>query len=148
MWCITVPLGLLTAFMLKLPVLTKDIPANVIAFGSPCKVYREINEHDEEYYFKDRRFDDQPEINVWRIRENGYDKQTAPGCRHGRIFWSGWNFRPKGREDMFADYHVHTEFSDDSVYPMEKVVRDAIAGGMDEICFTDHVDYGVKQDWN
>lgn len=47
----------------------------------------------------------------------------------------GWNFRLKGREDMFADYHVHTEFSDDSVYPMEQVVRDAIAGGMDEICF-------------
>ena len=42
-------------------VVTKDIPANVIAFGSPCKVYREINEHDEEYYFKDRRFDEQPE---------------------------------------------------------------------------------------
>lgn len=60
----------------------------------------------------------------------------------------GWNFRLKGREDMFADYHVHTEFSDDSVYPMEQVVRDAIAGGMDEICFTDHVDYGVKQDWD
>lgn len=28
---------------------------------------------------------------------------------------------------MFADYHVHTEFSDDSVYPMEQVVQDAIA---------------------
>ncbi len=49
---------------------------------------------------------------------------------------------------MFADYHVHTEFSDDSVYPMEQVVRDAIARGMDEICFTDHVDYGIKQDWD
>ena len=36
------------------------IVANVIAFGSPCKVYREINEQDEEYYFKDRRFDEQP----------------------------------------------------------------------------------------
>lgn len=45
---------------------------------------------------------------------------------------------------MFADYHVHTEFSHDSVYPMEQVVRDAIAREMDEICFTDHVDYGVK----
>lgn len=42
-------------------VVTKDIPANVIAFGSPCKVYREIDEHDQEYYFKDRRFDNQPE---------------------------------------------------------------------------------------
>lgn len=49
---------------------------------------------------------------------------------------------------MFADYHVHTEFSDDSVYQMEQVVRDAIARGMDEICFTDHVDYGIKQDWD
>lgn len=49
---------------------------------------------------------------------------------------------------MFADYHVHTEFSDDSVYPMEQVVRDAIARGIDEICFTDHVDYGIKQDWD
>lgn len=49
---------------------------------------------------------------------------------------------------MFADYHVHTEFSDDSTYPMEQVVRDAIAMGMDEICFTDHVDYGIKEDWD
>lgn len=43
-------------------VVTKDIPANVIAFGSPCKVYREINEHDEEYYFGNRRFDELPKI--------------------------------------------------------------------------------------
>ena len=49
---------------------------------------------------------------------------------------------------MFADYHVHTEFSDDSVYPMEEVVKDAIKMEMDEICFTDHVDYGVKVDWD
>lgn len=49
---------------------------------------------------------------------------------------------------MFADYHVHTKFSDDSVYPMESVVRDAISMGMEEICFTDHVDYGIKRDWD
>ena len=49
---------------------------------------------------------------------------------------------------MFADYHVHTEFSDDSIYPMEQVVKDAIAMEMDEICFTDHVDYGIKDDWD
>lgn len=48
---------------------------------------------------------------------------------------------------MLADYHVHTEYSDDSVYPMESVVTDAINLGLDEICFTDHVDYGVKRDW-
>lgn len=49
---------------------------------------------------------------------------------------------------MLADYHVHTEFSDDSVYPMEQVVRDAVGMGLDEICFTDHVDYGIKLDWD
>ena len=42
-------------------VVTKDIPANVIAFGTPCKVYRPIDDHDAQYYFKDRRFDSQPE---------------------------------------------------------------------------------------
>ena len=41
-------------------IVTKDIPANVIAFGSPCRVYREINERDDEYYFKNHRFDGQP----------------------------------------------------------------------------------------
>lgn len=49
---------------------------------------------------------------------------------------------------MFADYHVHTEYSDDSLYPMEEVVKDAIRLGLDEICFTDHVDYGIKPDWD
>ena len=49
---------------------------------------------------------------------------------------------------MFADYHVHTVYSDDSVYPMEEVVKDAIRLGLDEICITDHVDYGVKVDWD
>ena len=49
---------------------------------------------------------------------------------------------------MFADYHVHTCYSDDSEYPMEEVVKDAISLGLEEICFTDHVDYGVKRDWD
>ena len=42
-------------------VVTKDIPANVVAFGSPCHVYRQITERDDEYYFGNRRFDEQPE---------------------------------------------------------------------------------------
>lgn len=49
---------------------------------------------------------------------------------------------------MFCDYHVHTEFSDDSIYDMEGCVLDAIKLGIKEICFTDHVDYGVKKDWD
>ncbi len=36
-------------------VVTKDIPSNVVAVGNPCHVLREINDHDREYYFKDKR---------------------------------------------------------------------------------------------
>ncbi|MBO6141276.1 MAG: sugar O-acetyltransferase [Ruminococcus sp.] len=35
-------------------VVTKDIPSGVLAFGNPCRVYREIGEHDKEFYFKDK----------------------------------------------------------------------------------------------
>ncbi|MCD8027401.1 MAG: histidinol-phosphatase HisJ family protein [Erysipelotrichaceae bacterium] len=49
---------------------------------------------------------------------------------------------------MFCDYHVHTEFSDDSEYLMEDVIKGAIDMGMNEICITDHVDYGIKNDWD
>ena len=36
-------------------VVTKDIPANVVAVGNPCRVVREINERDKEYYFKNQK---------------------------------------------------------------------------------------------
>lgn len=38
-------------------VVTKDLPANVVAVGNPCRVLREINDHDRQYYYKDRRVD-------------------------------------------------------------------------------------------
>lgn len=38
-------------------IVTKDIPANVVAVGNPCRVLREINEHDKEYYYKDRKIE-------------------------------------------------------------------------------------------
>ena len=40
-------------------VVTKDIPANVIAVGNPCKVLREITDDDMPYYYKDRKFDEE-----------------------------------------------------------------------------------------
>jgi len=49
---------------------------------------------------------------------------------------------------MLADYHVHTYYSDDSEVPMEQMVEQAISIGLDEIAFTEHVDYGVKTDLN
>lgn len=36
-------------------IITKDIPANSVAVGNPCRVIREINDRDREYYFKDRK---------------------------------------------------------------------------------------------
>ena len=38
-------------------VVTKDIPANCLAVGNPCRVLRELNEHDKEYYYRDRKID-------------------------------------------------------------------------------------------
>ncbi len=38
-------------------IVTKDLPSNVVAVGNPCKVLREIGEHDKEYYFKNRKID-------------------------------------------------------------------------------------------
>jgi galactoside O-acetyltransferase len=38
-------------------VVTKDIPAGVVAYGNPCKVIREIGEHDREYFYKDEKID-------------------------------------------------------------------------------------------
>jgi acetyltransferase-like isoleucine patch superfamily enzyme len=38
-------------------VVTKDIPPNVIAAGTPCKVLRQITDGDRKYYYKNREFD-------------------------------------------------------------------------------------------
>ena len=38
-------------------VVTKDLPANTVAVGNPCRVLRPITEHDRKYYFKDRKID-------------------------------------------------------------------------------------------
>lgn len=36
-------------------IVTRDIPANVVAVGNPCRVMRSIGEHDREYYFRNRK---------------------------------------------------------------------------------------------
>lgn len=36
-------------------VVTKDIPSGVVAVGNPCRVLREISDHDRQYYFKDKK---------------------------------------------------------------------------------------------
>lgn len=43
-----------------------------------------------------------------------------------------------------CDYHLHTEFSFDSREKMEHVCQKAIESGMDEICFTEHVEFAAE----
>lgn len=38
-------------------VVTKDVPENSVAYGNPCRVVREISDHDRKYYYKDRLID-------------------------------------------------------------------------------------------
>lgn len=45
---------------------------------------------------------------------------------------------------MLADYHVHSDFSEDCKCPMEDMVLRAIELGLDELAFTEHVDYGME----
>lgn len=38
-------------------VVTKDIPSDVVAVGSPCRILREISEHDHTYFYKNAKID-------------------------------------------------------------------------------------------
>ena len=38
-------------------IVTRDIPANVVAVGNPCRVVREVGERDKRYYYRDREID-------------------------------------------------------------------------------------------
>ena len=38
-------------------IVVKDIPSNVVAVGNPCKVIREISEHDKKYFYKNEEID-------------------------------------------------------------------------------------------
>ena len=39
-------------------VVTRDLPANVVAVGNPCRVLREIDARDREFYYRDKRIAD------------------------------------------------------------------------------------------
>ncbi len=38
-------------------VVVKDIPENVVAVGNPCRVLREIGEHDREFFYRNEKID-------------------------------------------------------------------------------------------
>lgn len=45
---------------------------------------------------------------------------------------------------MFADYHIHTTYSEDSTINMEECILNAVKLGYNDICFTDHIDCGTS----
>ena len=36
-------------------IVTMDLPSCVVAVGNPCKILREVDERDKEYYFKNKK---------------------------------------------------------------------------------------------
>lgn len=65
-------------------VVTKDLPDNVVAVGNPCRVLRQVNEHDREYYFKDRKIEWKKNIVDY---ENGCDPYPT------EEFWQNNNIK-------------------------------------------------------
>jgi len=49
---------------------------------------------------------------------------------------------------ILSDYHMHSSFSGDSDCPMEKMINSAINLGLNDICFTEHMDmdYEIRED--
>lgn len=45
-------------------VVTKDIPANVVAVGNPCRPIKQITEKDRKYYYKNKEFDEEAWANI------------------------------------------------------------------------------------
>lgn len=43
-----------------------------------------------------------------------------------------------------ADYHTHSSFSVDSDAPMENMIISAISKGLDQLAFTDHIDFDSR----
>lgn len=39
-----------------------------------------------------------------------------------------------------ADYHIHSDFSPDSTLTMDQACEKAISLGLEELCFTDHLE--------
>ena len=38
-------------------IVTKDVPSGVVAVGNPCRVLRQVSEHDRKYYYRDKEID-------------------------------------------------------------------------------------------
>ncbi|MFV0529686.1 MAG: histidinol-phosphatase HisJ family protein [Lachnospiraceae bacterium] len=48
---------------------------------------------------------------------------------------------------IIGDYHLHTNFSADSDAAMEEMVQRAIHAGLEQLCFTEHMDYDFPEQY-
>ena len=51
-------------------VVTRDIPANTVAVGNPCRVIREIGARDDEFYYKNDAIDDEMKQMIEKLRNS------------------------------------------------------------------------------
>ncbi|MGL5054037.1 MAG: histidinol-phosphatase HisJ family protein [Cetobacterium sp.] len=49
---------------------------------------------------------------------------------------------------IISDYHIHSNFSGDSIENLDKICKKAIELGIKEIAITDHMDLDVKENYN
>ena len=77
-------------------VVTRDIPDWSIAAGNPCKVIRKITEEDKQYYFRDRKFDDE----AWEVIKI---------CKNEMFSWAVMTMKK-------ALYRIHPGISGDAVH--------------------------------
>ncbi len=50
-------------------VVTKDIPPNTVAVGTPCRVLREIGDRDDEFFYKNEKIDEEMKEMIKEIRD-------------------------------------------------------------------------------
>jgi len=45
---------------------------------------------------------------------------------------------------ILSDYHLHSEFSGDSIQNIDELILKAISMGIEEIAITDHLEYDME----
>lgn len=106
-------------FILSNPTLVLDMSSHEIALKSECSI-----------------------SSVKRLCK----KLCEGGIREFRLSLAN-EITPYSLPAYFADYHVHSHFSTDSSTSISDYYHQAIKVGLKEVCFTDHVDYDVKNEY-
>jgi len=94
-------------------IVTRDIPANVVAVGNPCRVLREITETDREYYFRDMKVDFpytlrmREMITIKEIADQlGVSATTVSNVLNGRAGKMSQETRQRVEEALLRNHYV------------------------------------------